>query len=163
MGAAAKKLEPITPELLSTFEIARRVGIDRVTAALRLDELGYEPDPSSTANRKRYPFDDEMLMALKQARDTISATRIRDMRAAAQTKEFKLAVMREEYVPMEEVTDIVQRIVSNIYQEFTVRQPKRIAGKLAKSKNVPEVKKTLKADANRIMKNLRENFERFIN
>ena len=160
MGQAAKKLEQ--PELLSTFEIARRLGISRVTTALRLTDLGYEPDASSSSNRKLYPFDEEMQFALEAARDTISATRIRDMRAAAQTKEFKLAVMREEYVPMEEVTDIVQRIVSNIYQEFTVRQPKRIANRLAKAKNVSAVKKTLKTDTDRIMKSLRENFERFI-
>lgn len=161
MGQAARKLKQI--QLLSISEIARRCGINRATASARLEDLGYEPDASSNRkNQKLYPFDDEMQLALRSARDTISATRIRDMRAAAQTKEFKLAVMRQEFVPMEEVTDIIQRIVSNIYQEFTIRQPKRIAARLAKAKNVPAVKKALKADADRIMKNLRENFERFL-
>ena len=63
---------------------------------------------------------------------------------------------------MHETVELVQKIVGQVYQECTVRQPKRIAAKLAKAKNVTEVRKVLKADMNRIMKSLRENFERFI-
>jgi hypothetical protein len=63
---------------------------------------------------------------------------------------------------MSEAVEMVQAIVSTLYQEYTVRQPKRIAGKLAQAKNVMAVKKVLKVDSDRIMKGLRENFERFI-
>jgi hypothetical protein len=44
---------------------------------------------------------------------------------------------------MGEVTDIVQRIVSTLYQEYTVRQPKRIGGQLVKAKTIAAVRKTL--------------------
>ena len=161
MGAAAKKLD-LQPKLLSISEIARRCNINRATAAARLDDLGYEPDESSNAKNKLYAFDDEMEFSIKAAKDSLSAARIRDTRASAQIKELKLAEAKGELVSMHETVELVQKIASSIYQEFTVRQPKRIAAKLAKAKNVTEVRKVLKTDTNRIMKSLRENFERFI-
>ncbi len=60
------------------------------------------------------------------------------------------------------VVEIVQAIVLTVYQEYTVRQPKRVATQLAKAKNVTQVKLVLKKDSDRIMKQLRENFEKFI-
>lgn len=159
MGTAQPNL---LPDLLSISEIARRCGINRATAAARLDDLGYEPDESSTPKNKLFVFDDEMLFAIKAAKDSLSAAKIRDIRASSQLKELKLAEARGELVPMHEATEMVQKVVSSIYQEFTIRQPKRIAPKLAKAKNVTAVKKVLKTDTDRIMKTLRENFERFI-
>jgi hypothetical protein len=161
MAAAAVKIEPEL-NLLSISEIAKRLKLDRATVRSRLEDLGYESDPSSTAKNQLFAFDDEMEFALKSAKDTVSAMKIRDLRVAAETKEFKLAIMRGEYVSVAETVDVVQRIVSSVYQEYTVRQPKRIAAKLAKAKNVADVRKHLKADTNRIMKTLRENFENFI-
>ncbi len=162
MSTAAAAKPKIEPDLLSISEIARRCGINRATAAARLDDLGYEPHESSTPKNKLFAFDDEMLFAIKAAKDSLSAAKIRDIRASSQLKELKLAEARGELVPMHEAIDIVQKIVSAIYQECTVRQPKRIAPKLAKAKNVAAVKKILKTDTDRIMKTLRENFERFI-
>lgn len=161
MKQAALKLEPEF-ELLSMSEIAKRLKLDRATVRSRLDDLGYEPDPSSTAKNHLYPFNAEMEFALKAAKDTVSAMKIRVMRADAQTKELKLAEARGELVPMHEVIEIVQKIGVAIYQEFTIRQPKRIGTKLAKAKNITEVKKILKIDTTRVMKILRENFEGFI-
>lgn len=159
MAAAAAKPQF---ELLSISEIARRCGINRATAAARLDDLGYEADESSTPKNKLFAFDDEMLFAIKAAKDSLSAAKIRDIRASSQLKELKLAEARGELVPMHEAIDAMQKVVVTIYQEFTVRQPKRIAPKLAKAKNVTVVRKLLKTDTDRIMKTLRENFERFI-
>lgn len=162
MAQNALKLQP-KGELLPIAEIARRIGIARPTAAARLEDLGYEPDPSSNAkNNKLYWFDDEMEFAIKAARDSLSAAKIRDLRASTQLKELKLAEARKELVPMHEAVELVQRFGVAIYQEFAVRQPKRIASGLAKAKNVPAVKKVLKADTDRIMKSLRSNFEEFI-
>lgn len=161
MGHAALKIDPA--DLLSISEIAKRCKIDRATCRSRLDDLGYEPDASSTSKNQLYPFDDEMALAIRSAKDTFSAVRIRDVRAAAQIKEIKLAEAQGLLVSVAETVEIVQRIVGTLYQEHTVRQPKRIAAKLAKAKNVASVKKILKTDTDRIMKSLRENFERFIN
>lgn len=163
MAAVARKqdLTP-EPELLSISEIARRCGINRATATARLEDLGYEAHESSTPKNKLYAFDDEMLFAIKAAKDSLSAAKIRSIRADSQLKELKLAEARGELVPMHEAIEIVQKIVSTIYQEFTVRQPKRIAPKLAKAKNAIAVKKVLKTDTDRIMKSLRENYERFV-
>lgn len=159
MGQAAKKLEA---ELLSISEIARRCGINRATAAARLDDLGYEPDDSSTAKLQLFWFDDEMMFSVKAAKDSLTAAKIRKTRAEVEKIEMQNAQARGELVPMHEAAEIVRSIVQAIYQEYTVRQPKRVAAKLAKAKNVMTVKKTLKVDNDRIMKSLRENFERFI-
>ena len=161
MGQAALKLEAKF-ELLPISEIARRCGINRATAAARLDDLGYQPDDTSTAKNQLYPFDSEMEFSIKAAKDSLSAAKIRDIRAASQLKELKLARERGELVAMYEVVEIVQSIVGMLYQEYTVRQPKRIGTGLAKAKNVTQIKAVLKKDSDRIMKSLRENFEQFV-
>ena len=161
MGQAALKIEPKF-ELLPISEIARRCGINRATCAARLDDLGYQADETSTAKNQLFPFDDEMEFSIKAAKDSLSAAKIRDIRASSQLKELKLARERGELVPMHEVVEIIQRIVLTIYQEYTIRQPKRIGTKLAKAKNVVAVKKIQKADNDRIMKLLKANFEEFI-
>lgn len=161
MRATATKTKEPTP-LLSISEIAKRMKLDRATVRSRLDDLGYEPDPSSTAKNQLYPFDGEMEFAIKSAKDEAAAAKIRGLRADAQLKELKLARERGEVVPMNEAVELVQRIVGTLYQEFAVRQPRRIAPKLAAAKNVTAVKKLLKSDTDRIMKTLRANFEQFI-
>lgn len=161
MGQPAKKLQP-EPELISLAEVARRCGIHKQTCAARLEDLGYEPDASSTAKLKLFPFDDEMMFAVKAAKDSLTAAKLRQTRAQAEKIEMQNAEARGELVPMHEATEMVQKVVYAIYQEFTIRQPKRVAAKLAKAKNVTAVKKILKTDTDRIMKTLRENFERFI-
>jgi hypothetical protein len=150
-------------EWLSESAIAKKVGLHRQTVTARLEDLGYEPDEERSGPKlKIYWFDDEMEFAVKSAKDTVSAMKIRQLRADAQLKELKLAEQRAELVPMIEVTDIVQRIVKTMYDEYAVRQPKRVAGQLVKAKNQAAVRKILKTDGDKIMKQLRTNFERFI-
>jgi hypothetical protein len=162
MRAVATNTQP-KGEWLSISEIAKRCGIHRQTCSSRLEDLGYEPDPDrSTPKSQVYFFDDEMEFAIKSAKDTVSAMKIRQLRADAQLKELKLAEQRAELVPMVEVTDIVQRIVKAIYDEYAIRQPKRVAGQLVKAKTQAAVRKILKTDGDRVMKLLRTNFERFI-
>jgi hypothetical protein len=162
MRAVATNSQP-KGEWLSISEIAKRCGIHRQTCSSRLEDLGYEPDPDrSTPKSQVYFFDDEMEFAIKSAKDTVSAMKIRQLRADAQLKELKLAEQRAELVPMVEVTDIVQRIVKAIYDEYAIRQPKRVAGQLVKAKTQAAVRKILKTDGDRVMKLLRTNFERFI-
>jgi hypothetical protein len=162
MGAVAVKHEP-QGVWLNESEIAKKVKLHRQTVAARLDDLGYEPDPErSKVKLKVYWFDSEMEFAIKSAKDTVSAMKIRDLRATAELKEMKLAEQRGDLVSVAETIEIVQRIVGKMYQEFTIQQPKRIAAKLAKAKNAAAIKKVLKADTDGIMKNLRQNFERFI-
>ena len=148
---------------LSESEIAKRVKLDRATVRGRLDDLGYEPDEErSNAKLKVHWFDDEMEFALKAAKDTVSAMKIREMRARAEKLEMQNAQTRGELVSMASAIDDMQKIVSWLYQEFTVRQPKRTAAKLAKAKNVTNVRKILKTDTDSVMKNLRMNFEKFV-
>jgi hypothetical protein len=150
-------------EWLSESAIAKKVGLHRQTLTARLEDLGYEPDEErSNAKFKVYFFDDEMEFAVKSAKDTVSAMKIRQLRADAQLKELKLAEQRGELVPMNEVIDIAQRYIKTFYEEYAVRQPKRIAGQLVKAKTQAAVRKILKTDTDRIMKLVRTNFERFI-
>lgn len=161
-GAVAKKQAP-SGEWLSESEIAKRMKLHRQTVAARLDDLGYEPDGErSTAKLKVHWFDDEMEFALKAAKDTVSAMKIREMRARAEKIEMQNAQTRGELVIMADAIDDMQKIISWLYQEYTVRQQKRIAAKLAKAKNVTAIRKILKSDTDTIMKNLRQNFEKFV-
>lgn len=155
MAQAAKKNEPVT-ELLSISEIARRCGINRATAASRLDDLGYEPDDSSTAKNQLYLFDDEMLFSIKAAKDSLSAAKIRDIRASSQLKELKLAEARGELVPIVDITETVQTVLTRLYKEQTQLQPKRLAARLVKAKTAAEVTRILKTDTDRIFARLRE-------
>jgi hypothetical protein len=161
MGAAAAKIDD-GPNLLSISEIAKRLKLDRATVRSRLEDLGYEADPSSTAKNQLFPFDDEMEFAIKSAKDTISATKIRQLRADAQLKELKLAEARGELVPMGEVVEISQKLTNAIYKEFAIHQPKRLATRLAKCKTAPEVLKLMKADTEKFMTKLRGNFQEVI-
>ena len=162
MGQAAKKIEPNETRLLNTSEIAKLCKLDPATVRGRLDDLGYEPHESSTAKLQLYAFSDEMIFEIKAAKDSLTAANIRQTRAQAEKIEMQNAQARGELVPMGEATEMVRAIVYAIYQEFTVRQPKRIGPKLAKAKNVVAIRTLLKADTDKIMKSLRENFERFI-
>jgi len=160
---SAVALKPVNePELISLSEIARRLKLDKATVRSRLEDLGYEPDESSTEKLKLFPFDEEMAFAVKAAKDSLTTAKIRDTRATYQLKELKLAEARGELVPMHEAIELVQKIVGTLYQEQVIRQPKRIGAKLAKAKNVTAVKKILKTDCDKIMKQLRDNFEEFI-
>lgn len=163
MGKAALKIEA-QGEFLSVSQIAKRLKIDRSVCRNRLDDLGYEPDPQhrSSANHAAYWFDDEMEFAIKSAKDSLAAAKIRGMRAKTALDELKLDEARGVLVPMGEAVEIMQRVVKTVYEEYTTRQPKRIATKLAKATNVTTVKQILKADNARIMKSLRANFEQFI-
>jgi hypothetical protein len=156
MGQAALKIEP-DGEWLSESEIAKRCGIHRQTAAARIDDLGYEPDEElSNAKKKVYWFDDEMEHAIKSAKDTSTAVRIRKDRADAMTKEFNLAKLRGEYIQIADAIERMQTVLTAMYKEFGVHQPKRLASRLAKAKTVAEISKILKADNDKIFARLRE-------
>lgn len=163
MAQAANNIETGKGEWLSKAAIAKRCKLHVQTVTSRLDDLGYEPNEErSSAKNQVYWFDDEMEFSIKSAKDTLAAMKIRQLRAAAEKIEMQNARERGDLVPIGEVTDIVQRIVSNVYQEFSIRQPKRIGGPLVKAKSLAAVRKVLKTDGDRVMKMLRTNFERFI-
>lgn len=162
MGQAALKIEP-DGEWLSISEIGKRVDIHRQTVTTRLDDLGYEPDEErSSAKNKVYWFDEEMETAIKGAKDTSTAVRIRKDRADAMTKEFNLAKLRGEMVSIADATERVQEVMSRMYKEFSQIQPQRLAGELAKKKTVAEVKKVMKRDTDKIFAKLRENDQAFV-
>jgi hypothetical protein len=162
MGQVAKKYQP-QGEWLSEQEIAKRCGIHRQTVASRLEELGYEPDEErSNAKLKIHWFDDEMEFAVKKAKDSLDAARIRQIRADAQIKELKLAEARGELVSIHDTTERVQAVISKLYKELTQMQPKRVAPRLVKAKTTAEVVRILKLDTDKILARLRENDEEFV-
>lgn len=161
MAAVVK--QQIDGEWLSETEIAKRVGIHRQTAAARLEDLGYEPDEErSKLKAKVHWFDEEMLFALKSAKDTVAAMKIRDLRVSAQLKEFKLREQMGQYVAIVEATERVQSVMSRMYKEFTQIQPKRLASRLVKAQTAAEVARILKTDTDKIFGKLRDNNEAFV-
>jgi len=163
MGQAAQKLNAtIGGEWLPIKDIARRCKLNRTTVSTRLEDLGYEPDEERSGNCKVFWFDGEMEFALKSAKDTMSAMKIRDLRAAAQLKELKLSEARGELVPINDAIERMQAILSKMYKEFAVLQPKRIAGRLVKAKATADIHRVLKADTDRIFNRLREGDAAFV-
>lgn len=162
MPAAATKTKPETVELISISEIARRCKLDRATVTSRLEDLGYEPDESSTAKNQLYYFDDEMEFAVKSAKDTLTAIKIRQLRADAQMKELKYAEARGDLVEINLAIERVQQVMTRLYKELTQMQPKRLASRLVKAKTTAEVTKIIKADTDKVFSRLRENDEAFV-
>lgn len=162
MARTAAKLKQPAGELLPISQIAERLRMHRQTVTARLDNLGYHPHESSTAKNQLYWFDDDVEFALKAAKDDLDAARIRDLRAAAELKELKLAEARGEVVDIAGVMDRVQAVMTRLYKEATQFQPKRVGGRLAKAKTVAEVTRILKADTDKIFAKLRENDEVFV-
>lgn len=164
MGAAAVKIEE-KGEWLSKSAIAKRCGLHVQTVSSRLEDLGYEPDAErSSAKNQIYWFDadGEMKLAILSAKDSVSAMRIRDLRVSAQLKEIKRDEALGLLVSIAECTEIWQRIVARIHREFSVDQPKRLASRLAKTKTSTEVKKIQKADTDRVMRAIKQDFEKFL-
>lgn len=162
MARTAAKLKQPRGELLPISQIAERLRMHRQTVTARLDNLGYQPHESSTAKNQLYWFDDDVEFALKAAKDDLDAARIRDLRAAAELKELKLAEARGELVEIAAVMDRVQTLFTRLYKESTQFQPKRLAGRLAKAKTAAEVTRILKGDTDKIFAKLRENDEAFV-
>lgn len=156
MAEKAVKTEP-KGEWLSKMQIAKRCKLDRQTTTNRLEELGYEPDEErSTSNNHIYWFDDEMEFAVKSAKDTVSAMKIRQLRADAQLKELKLAEARKDLVPITDAIERFQAVIKAMYQEFAIQQPKRLGSRLAKSKTTQEAVSLIKLDTEKIFGRLRE-------
>lgn len=162
MGMAARKIESKTAfERVNISILAMRYNLNRETVAKRLREAGIEP-VEVKSKEKIFELTPGVTQVLERRNEALEEVKLRGETARTELAEIKVRQASGELVPMADAVELVRNIVLAIYQEFTVRQPKRIAPKLAKSKNVTEVKKVLKADTDRIMKNLRENFERFI-
>lgn len=162
MAEAAKKIEP-KGEWLSIMQIAKRCGIHRQTCTSRLEGLGYEPDEDrSTPKNQVYWFDDEMEFAVKSAKDSLTAAKIRDTRATYELKELKLAEARKELVPAVDVIDTTQALFGAMHKELAVRMPKDLAVKLAKAKTSAQVNSILKIAVDRRFKTLRDDFEKYL-
>ena len=161
MAQTAKKIEPMS-QLLSISEIAKRLKLHRQTVSQRLDDLGYEPDESSTAKNQLYAFDDEMEFAVKAAKDSLTAAKIRELRARTEKIEMQNAKERGELVPIGEVVDLSQKLTRSLYDEYAMRIPKRIGGQLVKAKTQAAVRKIFKTESDKVFKLIRANFKRYI-
>ncbi len=161
MAQTAKK-QPPQGEFLSISDIAKRCGIHRSVCAERLDALAYEPAEGSNAKLKLFWFDDEMEFAVKSAKDTASALKIRGLRLDNEIKANKLAEARGDLVDFNEITGRVHEVISRMYKEFALHQPKRLAARLARATTAAEVQKILKLDTAKVMSKLRESDESFV-
>lgn len=159
MGQAALKL--VDYERANISQLAEDFDLDRASVRKRIQEAGIEPIEEK-AKEKIYELTPRLAAILSNIDSPLSEAKLRRETAEAEMRELKLAEMKGDLIPMIEVVDIAQRIASTLYQEYAIRQPKRIGTKLAKAKNVAAVKSILKSDSDKIMKSLRTNFARFI-
>ena len=162
MTQEALKLEA-KGEWLSKSQIAKRCKIDRTVCGRRLEDLGYEPDEErSTPNNQVYWFDDEVEFAIKSAKDSLAAAKIRDLRATYELKELKLAEARGELVNYAKTVEIVQAIIVKMYKEVALAMPKRVGPRAAKAKSAAEATKIIKAEVEKVFARLRENDGEFV-
>ena len=163
MGNPALKIDEPKGEWLSESEIAKRCNLDRATVVRRLEDLGYEPDEErSKPKLKVHFFTDEMLLEIKAAKDTFSAARLQDLRWAAKLKQQKYEKESGELVQWSVSVERMQAVVSRIYKEFVLHQPKRLAARLAKAKTAAEVTKIMKGDTEKVFAKLRESDAEFV-
>lgn len=161
MAQAAAKIEK--GEWLSKAAIAKRCGIHVQTLTSRLDDLGFVADEErSSAKNQVYWFDDEIAFAIKSAKDSLAAAKIRDLRATYELKELKLAEARGELVSWIDAVERMQAIFGRLYKEFAIQQPKRLATRLARAKTVSEINKLLKLDTEKVFGRLRESDAEFV-
>lgn len=148
-------------ERLSISQLGESFDLDRATVRKRIQEAGIDP-VEVKAKLTLYELTPRLISILSNVKSPINEARLRKETAAAEKIEMQNAVARGELVPMAEVVEIVQSIVSKIYQELNNAQGKRIDNKLAKARTVIEVKKIRTGDNQRILKMLRANFTEFV-
>lgn len=159
MALAALKTEVYERRNIS--QLSRDFDIDKATVRKRIAAGGFEP-LETKSKETIYELTPRLSSLLSNIDSPFDEARLRKETADAETRELKLAQMRGELVSMAEAVELVQAVVGALYQEYAVRAPKRIAAKLAKTTNVTAIKQILKADNDRVMKGLRENFEAFV-
>jgi hypothetical protein len=148
-------------EELSISKIANRCGLHRATVKERLDAAGYSPIDEQE-KLKVYRFDAAMEAALTETKDKLTDVRIRKEQAMAKKLELQNAEIEGELASVAEFIDIVQRVFGSLHKEVVIRQPRRLAARLAKSKTSSDVNKILTNDSNGIFKVLREDFEKYL-
>jgi hypothetical protein len=148
-------------ELLSISQIATRCKLDRATARERLEKAGFVPEIEEP-KRKLYRFDLMVEAELTETKDKLTDVRIRKEMAAARKIELQNAAAEGELASVGEFIDTIQRVFGNLHKEIVVRQPRRLAARLAKAKTSTDVNKILTHDSNGIFKVLREDFEKYL-
>jgi hypothetical protein len=148
-------------EDLSIKAIAERCGLDRATAKKRLDENNYSPIEEQ-AKLKLYRFDAGMESVLTETRDKLTDVRIRKEQAMAKKIELQNAEIEGELASVAEFIDTIQKVFGNLHKEVVVRQPRRLAARLAKAKTAADANKILSKDSEGIFKVLAEDFEKFL-
>jgi hypothetical protein len=148
-------------EDLSIKAIAARCGLDRATAKKRLDENNYSPIEEQ-AKLKLYRFDAGMESVLTETRDKLTDVRIRKEQAMAKKIELQNAEIEGELASVAEFIDTIQKVFGNLHKEVVVRQPRRLAARLAKAKTSADANKILSKDSEGIFKVLVEDFEKFL-
>ncbi len=157
MGMAARKRppEPVY-EYANISELSRRFALDRATVTKRIRAAGVQP-VDVKAKEITYALTPDLIEALEAVNEQLEEAKLRELIAKADIAEFKAKQIEGELVVMSDVVERVQTIMSHLYKEFALHQPKRLAKRLVKAKTVAEVTKLIKLDTERIFGKLREN------
>lgn len=159
MGQAALKL--VEHERLNISQLAEEFDLDRASVRKRIQEAGIEP-VETKAKLTIYELNQRLAAILSDVKSPMNEARLRKETAAAEKIEMQNAIARGELVQMGDAIERMQAILTAMYKEFGIHQPKRLASRLAKAKTVAEISKILKGDNDKIFARLREKDGEFV-
>lgn len=148
-------------ERLNISKLAFRFDLDRATVRKRITDATIEP-VDEKAKEKIYNLTPKLEAILNQTNAKLDDAKLRKESAMARLKEIEVAEAEGEMAPVSEFMDAVQKLFHAMYQEMTVRQPQRLANKLAKARTAVEVTQILKADTSNVFSRLRSDHEKFL-
>ncbi|HEX6182650.1 MAG TPA: hypothetical protein VFZ44_01985 [Pyrinomonadaceae bacterium] len=148
-------------EEVNISELARRSGLNRATVREKLESKGVHPRQKK-AKEKLYDLD-EALGAL-QGDGTAGLRKAQTMKTATEAARAKLRLDRErgDLVPIQDVRADLQEVVKRIYQHFAVTNPPAVAPQL-RGKKLPQIEATLRRDAEQFFRDLRAEFDGYLN
>jgi len=159
MGQAALKL--VEHERLNISQLAEEFDLDRASVRKRIQEARIEP-VETKAKLTIYEVNQRLAAVLSDVKSPMNEARLRKETAAAEKIEMQNAIARGELVDMSKAIERMQAVLTSLYKEFGVHQPKRLASRLAKAKTAAEVAKILKADNDKVFARLREKDSEFV-
>lgn len=158
---ARKKRDNDGIERLNISELSLRFNIERATVRNRIREAEIQPS-YSVSKTKVYELTPELEAALTRHDPDIEAEKLRKIRAEADLKEAQVRKEKGELVETGDVTEYLTRLFGGLHKEITIRFPRRVAAKLARTKATKDVTLLLQAELGKIFDTARTNHKRFL-
>lgn len=146
-------------KLVSTSALARETGLDRATVRERLQKGNVEPKEEKA---KEKLYDPEEALTALQAEGTSGLRKAQTMKTAVEANRAKLKLDKErgQLVPIQDVRDGIQTIVSEIRLHFLTRA--QVLAPQLRGQKVARIEALLREDAEQFFTDLRAQHEGYL-